>query len=732
MSFRVPNQPNRAGDERARELFFGGDSACTTPPGDLGPSLAAVASDGSRALLQTAERMRNQAAGVEHRESLGPALSALAGASTRLIAAEQHLALQDVQRPFRVVLMGRTMAGKSTLFEFLSAGDGARVGAGAQRTTRESCSRVAVDLDIDVVDTPGVGAMDGDEDYETAFREVADADLILWVATDQATQEQTGRALERLSDLGKPIVVALNCLADVSDELGLYDMLEEPERVFGGDAEGNLAPIRRHLAQAGGRYISAVPIHAQAALVSLSDSLGDEDANVLRHNSQIDSLIDTLREQRDRTAGQRRIVSTFDFLRVELLDAASVLSDAIAETRATVEASVGSQRDFRKRALRRVEDAHEEIKAATASALTSRERWIEHVDVDQAVKKINEQWNVEMSALRAELEQAISDVGDRLEADLKEIAVDVADDWAEFELVGFRGIGGRGEIWANRAVKVGGRVAAGIGGLAGGAKVGAIVGGFFGPGIGNAVGLGVGAIVGLVGGILGVNRAIDWLGDKLFRSASEVRERRRRKVSDQLTPILIKLKENLESGAARVRHDWLEAIEVDYSSQAAACRAIGRALAELARASSDLDTMIAQVDADLSRELLRTVGRGRAAAAMARATRWRGAGIAVDLPEPEFSELVLFPATSIVLRIVPTSRTATPSANALQILRCLADRPMTVRTMDHDSLSVELAAPLPPGVQAAWEALAQVHSGIRVQINRTESKGVRNGSGSRP
>ena len=456
----------------------------------------------------------------------------------------------------------------------------------------------------------------------------------------------------------------------------------------------------------------------------MSDSLGDDDSKVLRQNSQIDSLIDTLREQRDRTAGQRRIVSTFDFLRVELLDAASTLSAAIADTRATLEASIGSQQDFRKRALRRAEDAYDEIKAATASAVTSRERWIEQVDVDQSVKKINEQWNAEMAALRTELEQAVGNIGDRLEADLKKIAMDVADDWAQFDPGGFSGIGGRGEIWANRAVKVGGRVAAGIGGLAGGAKVGAIVGGFFGPGIGNAIGLGVGAIVGLVGGILGVNRAIDWLGDKLFRSASAVRERRRRKVSDQLSPLLNKLKENLESAGAKVRRDWLEAIEVDYSNQVAASKAIGLALAELERASSDLDMTIAQVDADLSRELLRTTGRERAAAAITRATRWRGAGIAVDLPEPEFSELVLFPATSVVERIVPTSSAATPAANALQIVRCLTDSPVTVLTMDHDSLSVELAAPLAPGIQAAWEALAQVHSGMNVQINRTGSKEV--------
>ena len=169
--------------------------------------------------------------------------------------------------------MGRTMAGKSTLFEYLSAGDGARIGDGRQRYTRKNCQRVAADTGVEIVDTPGVGAMDGEKDYETAFREVADADLILWVATDQATQEQTGRALERLADLGKPIVVALNCLADVTDELGLLDMLDEPERVFGGDAEGNLAPIRRHLSRAGGRYIRAVAIHAQAAQMSGSGSL---------------------------------------------------------------------------------------------------------------------------------------------------------------------------------------------------------------------------------------------------------------------------------------------------------------------------------------------------------------------------------------------------------------------------------------------------------------------------
>lgn len=35
--------------------------------------------------------------------------------------------------------------------------------------------------------------MDGDDDFRIAFDQVAAADPILWVSSDQATQEQTGR-----------------------------------------------------------------------------------------------------------------------------------------------------------------------------------------------------------------------------------------------------------------------------------------------------------------------------------------------------------------------------------------------------------------------------------------------------------------------------------------------------------------------------------------------------------
>ena len=38
---------------------------------------------------------------------------------------------------FSITLFGRTMAGKSTLMEILTNGDGKSIGLGAQRTTRD-------------------------------------------------------------------------------------------------------------------------------------------------------------------------------------------------------------------------------------------------------------------------------------------------------------------------------------------------------------------------------------------------------------------------------------------------------------------------------------------------------------------------------------------------------------------------------------------------------------------
>lgn len=645
-------------------------------------------------------------------------LAPLTEATHRVAEARRQLLGRDVDRPFRIVLMGRTMAGKSTLFEFLTGGDGASVGRGGQRTTRESHIGTVLGHDIEIVDTPGVGAMDGDADYEEAFSHVADADLILWVATTEATQERTGRALEQLADYGKPILVALNCLRDVTDQLDLLELLEDPDFVFGGDTLGNLKPIDRHLARAGGRYISAVLIHAQAALMSEASDLTSEDASDIRRASRVERLLAEIGVQRDRTADARRAASIGDFTRAELLDAASTTAAAAETARAMLETTRGSLDDFKRRADRRVEDAHKEVMAAFSVALSSRERWIERVDVGMSDKKLNAAWASEMVMLKEEISTHVDRVGRQLEQDLRRIAVDVADDWAHFDVGEFQQLGGRGAIWGNRLVKVGGRFAAAVGTTILGAKIGAVAGTALGPGLGNAIGLGLGAIVGLLTGLLGLSRGIDWVGDKVFRSAADVRERRRLKVRDQLSPLLVQVSERLTQAGEVVRATWQQAVDQEAARHAVGIDALERAKRTLQHAiTRDLEPVLTQVDTEIARDLLRIMGRARAGAALISATRWRGAGMAVELPEPEFSELVLFPIAEDAERVMPTAASATSSTSAVQLVRNLSDGVVTVHEWTDSQVRVELTHPLALGAREAWQSLAWAHTGVRLNIS---------------
>lgn len=714
----LPSQPRTPGDDRTRQQLYGPDHPGEASPGRLKARLVELAQAAQQRLTLATDALSPLTETAELMDVHESILSQLADATERIAEACLQLQKRDVDRPFRIVLMGRTMAGKSTLFEFLTDGDGASVGHGGQRTTRESHTGTVLGHDIEIVDTPGVGAMDGDEDFAEAFRQIADADLILWVATNEATQERTGRALQQLADYGKPILVALNCLRAIRDELDLLDLLEQPEVVFGGDTLGNLKPIDRHLARAGGRYISATLIHAQAALLSASGDLGSDESHKLRQASRVDRLLVEIGAQKDRTAEQRRTASIGDFIRSALLDTAGTAVDAVETARAMLAASRGSRDDFKKRADRRIADGHAELMSAFTVALSRRERWIERVDVSLSDRKINAEWASELEALNEEIRTYADDSGQRLERDLKRIALDVADDWAQIDVGGFKELGGRGAVWGNRVVKVGGRFAAALGTAVLGAKIGALAGTALGPGLGNAIGLAIGAVLGLLTGLFGLSRGIDWVGDKIFRSAVEVRERRRAKVRDQLSPLLTEIGDRLLQAGDDVRAAWEQAVEHETAKQSTVVGALEQVEQTLNRIISvELERVIARVDTEIARELLQTMGRTRAASAITRATRWRGAGMAVELPEPEFSELVLFPIAEDAERVMPTAARAAPSASAVQLIRNMTDGEVAIHEWRDGGVRVGLTHSLTGGAREAWQSLVLTHTGVKLSIS---------------
>lgn len=714
MSFHVPNQPRRPGSEQIRELYFGADAGQGASRAELQENLARIVEGASLTLATAMQEFENSS----DTHAVRTTASTIGLKAHVLASVGKILAGRDLERPFRVVLMGRTMAGKSTLFEYLSGGSGARIGVGGQRTTRDTNARQLRDLvGVEVVDTPGVGAMDGSEDYETAFAEVPEADLVLWVATDQATQELTGRALQRLADLGKPILVVLNCLADIRDDINLVDLLQDPDRIFGGDAEGNLAPIRRHLSSAGGQYLDAVAVHAQAAQHSTAGTYSDDDSEKLLRGSRIGMLVEAIRLQRDHTAEARRLVSLADFVKYALLEIAADVDESRVELSALLAAVRGSKTAFGQRARRRIDDAHSELKAVFTAAITDRERWIERVDVDMSDKQINQAWDDELRSIQGELHASATNVAMRLGADLKLIAVDVSDDWSEISTHDFRELGGIGALWGNRAVRVGGRIGIALAASAGGAKLGAIVGTPFGGLPGAAVGAAIGGIVaGIIVGVFGP-RGIDWIADRFFRNAAEVHERRRERVHAQLGPILVSLTEKVTAAREDLRDAWLHALDVELQRQSAVGNEVEALSDRLTRLLSDeLQPAGTGVDTELARQLLRSSGRPRAAKALTSATRWRGAGMAVELPTLAFTEMVLFPMPDDVERILPTRTGASPEMNALQIIRTLADREVLVHKMSQSELVVGLGSPMAEGPREAWESLARVHAATRVRI----------------
>ena len=116
--------------------------------------------------------------------------------------------LHDRQKDFTLIVYGRTMAGKSTLMEILTHGDGKSIGKGAQRTTLDV--RAYYWNGLKIFDVPGICSFGGADDDKLAFKAAKSADLILFLLTDDAPQADEALALAQLKNLGKPVLGIVN------------------------------------------------------------------------------------------------------------------------------------------------------------------------------------------------------------------------------------------------------------------------------------------------------------------------------------------------------------------------------------------------------------------------------------------------------------------------------------------------------------------------------------------
>ena len=211
---------------------------------------------------------------------------------------------------FDITLFGRTMAGKSTLMEVLTHGDGKAIGNGAQRKTRDIRSYERNGLRI--TDVPGIGAFNGQKDEDVAFDAAKNADMILFLMTDDGVQSQEAECFRSILELGKPVLCIMNVKASVDISEDVRYITEDIDEAF---QIPRLEEIRRQFIAFGslaGQDWNAVPFvytHLRSAFLA-QQTKDPQKAGILTAASRINNLKNAI-AQRVSTRGELYRVKTF-------------------------------------------------------------------------------------------------------------------------------------------------------------------------------------------------------------------------------------------------------------------------------------------------------------------------------------------------------------------------------------------------------------------------------------
>jgi small GTP-binding protein len=266
--------------------------------------------------------------------------------SLRAAGAALHAQEATLSR-FTVTLFGRTMAGKSTIREALTRGDGTTIGKGAQRTTRDV--REYTWNSLRIIDTPGIGAYEGDEDRAQALSVIDETDVVLFLASSDGIQEESFKGMQELRQQNKPLLFVLNVKRDLDKPVTMRRFLKDPRSVFDdNELRGHFDRIHKLAGEyLGMRDIRIIPIHAQAAYLSTRPE-HQEHAEMLAEHSRLGDLLDALTSEVVRRGTVRRVQTIVDGRQLSLLG---------------LQADLGQQAKTVRRAAQHLEDTFRELDA---------------------------------------------------------------------------------------------------------------------------------------------------------------------------------------------------------------------------------------------------------------------------------------------------------------------------------------------------------------------------------
>lgn len=213
---------------------------------------------------------------------------------------------------FNVMLFGRTMAGKSTIREAITRGDGQTIGKGAQRTTRDVKEYEWNNLRI--IDTPGFGAYNGQEDTQIAREILEQSDVVMFMLNSDSIQESTFVELEYVYKLNKPLIFVLNMKKDLENEGNRRRALKNPEKYIfkKEDIQGHTDRLKNLASRANinPSTVRIIPIHAQAAF--LATIVPGKEGLQLHELSRINNVLNALIDEVEGNGPIRRIQTFLD------------------------------------------------------------------------------------------------------------------------------------------------------------------------------------------------------------------------------------------------------------------------------------------------------------------------------------------------------------------------------------------------------------------------------------
>lgn len=216
---------------------------------------------------------------------------------------------------FTVVLFGRTKAGKSTLREALTKGDGSTIGKGLQRTTRDIKEYYWNGLRL--FDTPGIEAYQGDEDKQKAQKIACESDMVIFLASDDSMQPDEFAQMAWVQDINKYFFIVLNTKyieKNIEDPKRLKRFIQKlKSEVFD---EQRLSEHKRHICSQvksciGLKQIEIICIHAHAAFLSSTPEYADY-ADEMWQLSRVDAVYQQIISEIKSNGIKRRWDSMFD------------------------------------------------------------------------------------------------------------------------------------------------------------------------------------------------------------------------------------------------------------------------------------------------------------------------------------------------------------------------------------------------------------------------------------